>query len=106
MPAESSSRFQNRQVVAQRLAARRAGDDDPVAPRARRLERRRLMRIQLLDPAPGEDPLQRSGQRLRRLREPPRPLRQHLDVLELPGVVPPRSSSAPAVQPHPWHDPP
>ena len=56
-------RFQNRQVVAERLAAGGAGDDDEVPPGPRRFERRHLMRIELLDPARREQPHERLGER-------------------------------------------
>ena len=44
-------RLEYRQLVAQALAARRAGDDDGVAPRTQRLDCTHLMRVQLLDAA-------------------------------------------------------
>ena len=56
--------FQNRQVVAQRFAAGRAGDDDEIAARAGRFQRRHLMAIQLLDAARRQKPHERLGKRL------------------------------------------
>ena len=79
-------RFQNRQVVAQRLAAGGAGDDDQVAPGAGQLERRDLVRVQSLDAARRQQFGQRRRQRHRRIGKLPRPLGQHGHMLQLPGV--------------------
>ena len=79
--------FEDWQVIAERLAAGGAGDDDQIAAGTSRVERLDLMRIELLDAAALQERGERVGQRHVGRGKLARPFGQLLDVLELIGVI-------------------
>ena len=83
----AQQRFEDREVVAQRLAAGRAGDDRGVLALSQPPDRRRLVRVEATYP----EFLQRLPDRLRKPRRQPPirrlPRRYLLDMHDLPGIA-------------------
>ena len=79
--------FQHRQVVAEALAAGRAGGDYGVLPAAQKLNGPDLVRVKSADPSGGKCPLQSRRERRVQLPAARRPRRQLFHVDQLPFVA-------------------
>jgi hypothetical protein len=79
--------FEDREVVSQRLAAGRAGDDHHVVPQPGQVNRLRLVAVQALDPPGGQGLREDFRERSRRLGMAGRSLGEAPHVRHLAGVV-------------------